>query len=433
MKATNIFGTTVLFWILFVTSVKAESLFAAIGDYGVASADTGYVAGLVYGWNPDFIITMGDNRVELRKYDETVGQFYCDSLTQAGSGIFCSGGNSLTNAFFPSLGNHDYIDGAGLLEYLNYFTLPGTGVVTSGTSGSERYYDFIRGAVHFFVIDSQGALSSASDKTVQMTWLQAQLAASSAPWKIVFFHHSPYTSSSWNGSTTAMQWPFASWGADAVMSGHDHVYERIFADGIVYFVNGLGGQPIYDFGAPVSGSQVRYNAAHGALRVAASDTAITFEFINVSGSIIDTYTIEVEAPSAAFTYGCTYLNCNFTDTSTDGDGSVTGWAWDFGDGKSATTQHPAHAYVAAGTYTVRLTVTDNDGATDSSSQSVTVSAAIDDAVPEIDNGGGGGGCTIRSGAPLDFSWLLVIIGFGIGSIRQRLINDSADMVTADET
>lgn len=96
-----------------------------------------------------------------------------------------------------------------------------------------------------------------------------------------------------------MQWPLASWGADAVISGHDHTHERIFADGIVYFANGLGGRSIYDFNnTPVPGSQVRYNSDYGAMRADASDIAITFEFINVSGSAIDTYTIEAEAPTA---------------------------------------------------------------------------------------------------------------------------------------
>lgn len=418
-KAKNTFVTTVLLWVFVAPSAIAQSLFAAIGDYGDGSADENNVAGLVYGWNPDFIITMGDNRYGSTDFDETVGRFYCDSLTHAGSGIYCSGSNSPKNAFFPSLGNHDYNDGAGLDEYLNYFTLPGTGVDTSGTSGSERYYDFISGAVQFFVIDSQGAMISAPDRTTQMNWLQAQLAASSTPWQIVFFHHAPYSSALDHGSTTAMQWPFASWGADAVISGHDHTYERIFADGIVYFVNGLGGRSIYDFNTPVAGSQVRYNSEYGAMRVDASDNAITFEFISASGSVVDTYTIGTEAPTAAFSYSCTDLDCTFTDTSTDGDGSVTGWAWNFGDGNSATTQHPAHSYAAAGTYTVSLTVTDNDGATHSTGQSLTVSAASDDAVPQNDNGGGGG-CTIRSDASVDASWLLMIIGFGIGFIRSVL-------------
>ena len=154
---------------------------------------------------------MGDNRYGSRDTDETVGKFYCDSLTDAGSSIYCSSGNSLANAFFPSLGNHDYTDGAGLDEYLDYFSLPGAGIDTSGTSGSERYYDFIKGPVHFFVLDSQGALSSESDKMVQMTWLQAQLAASDASWQVNYFHHAPY-SSALHGSINAMRWPFAAWG-----------------------------------------------------------------------------------------------------------------------------------------------------------------------------------------------------------------------------
>jgi PKD repeat protein len=370
-KARNTFVSTLLLWFLIAPPAIAQLVFATIGDYGDGSADEGSVAGLVYGWTPDFIITLGDNRYGLDDFDETVGQFYCDYLTDAGSGIYCSGGNSLTNAFFPSLGNHDYTDGAGLDEHLNYFNLPGIGVDTSGTSGSERYYDFIKGPVHFFIIDSHGTLNSTSDKTTQMNWLQAQLAASSAPWQVVYFHHAPYSSAT-HGSNTAMQWSFASWGADAVISGHDHTYERIFADGIVYFVNGLGGHGIYSFNTPVSGSQVRYKGDYGAMRVDASDTEITFQFINLSGSIIDTYTIEAGAPKAAFTYSCTDLDCDFTDTSTDGDGTVTGWAWDFGDGNNDATQHPSHRYAATGTYTVGLTVTDNNGATNRTSQSVTV-------------------------------------------------------------
>jgi PKD repeat protein len=51
----------------------------------------------------------------------------------------------------------------------------------------------------------------------------------------------------------------------------------------------------------------------------------------------------------------------FTDLSTDADGTVTGWDWDFGDGGTSTDQNPTHKYTAVGIYTVALTVTDNDG------------------------------------------------------------------------
>ena len=81
-----------------------------------------------------------------------------------------------------------------------------------------------------------------------------------------------------------------------------------------------------------------------------------------------------QPPVAAFTPSCTYLVCSFTDASSDPDGSVAGWRWTFGDGGTATTQSPSHTYGAAGTYTVQLTVTDDKGATGTTSKSVTVTA-----------------------------------------------------------
>jgi PKD repeat protein len=77
-------------------------------------------------------------------------------------------------------------------------------------------------------------------------------------------------------------------------------------------------------------------------------------------------------PTADFTYSTTDLSADFADTSTDGDGTITGWSWDFGDGNTSTAQNPNHTYASAGTYDVSFTVTDDDGATDSASQSVSV-------------------------------------------------------------
>jgi len=265
--------------------------FAIIGDFGTGLMEhEGYVASMVSSWGPDFIITTGDNRYGAIVYDVAIGQFYCDFLSGVGSGSYCTGDDRVSNAFFPCLGNHDYTDGYGVNSYLDYFTLPGSGIDSSNTSGSERYYDFIKGPVHFFVIDSQRALISTSDKTSQMKWLQAQLAASTAPWQVVYFHHPPYSSAT-HGSNPTVQWPFASWGADVVVSGHDHTYERISANRITYFVNGLGGRSIYTFNDPVPGSQVRYNGDYGAMLVEADKTSIRFKFINLSGSVVDAYTI----------------------------------------------------------------------------------------------------------------------------------------------
>lgn len=81
-----------------------------------------------------------------------------------------------------------------------------------------------------------------------------------------------------------------------------------------------------------------------------------------------------QPPTADFTYTTNVLTVNFTDQSSDSDGSITNWSWNFGDGATSTTQNPSHTYAADGTYTVTLTVTDNDGATDSVSKDVTVSS-----------------------------------------------------------
>jgi PKD repeat protein len=79
-------------------------------------------------------------------------------------------------------------------------------------------------------------------------------------------------------------------------------------------------------------------------------------------------------PTAAFTSSCAGLACSFTGLGSDGDGAVVGFQWDFGDGAIAATQNATHAYASAGTYAVALTVTDDDGATGTISQSVTVTA-----------------------------------------------------------
>lgn len=77
-------------------------------------------------------------------------------------------------------------------------------------------------------------------------------------------------------------------------------------------------------------------------------------------------------PTADFSHSCNGNNCNFTDASTDSDGTVTGWAWEFGDGSTSTVKSPSHAYTAQGSYTVKLTATDNKGGQGSVTKTITV-------------------------------------------------------------
>jgi Ca2+-binding RTX toxin-like protein len=271
--------------------------FAAIGDYGDDNAFELAVSNLVKGLDPDLIVTTGDNSYGSNPIDNNIGQYYSDYI---GGYTGSFGAGSPVNRFFPSLGNHDYRDGGGLQAYLDYFTLPGAGV---STSGNERYYDFVEGPVHFFAVDSDSReVDGNSGTSIQAQWLQTALASSEAPWKVVYLHHSPYSSGDSHGSNTTLQWNFEDWGATAVLSGHDHIYERILRndDGdnfdIPYLITGLGGRSgINGFvPTPVEGSAAQYNGAHGALIVDATATKISFAFHSVqnNGTQVDSYAIE---------------------------------------------------------------------------------------------------------------------------------------------
>ena len=256
---------------------------AVIGDYGLGGQEEADVATLVKSWDPELIITTGDNNYPdgaASTIDQNVGQFYHEFIFPYLGGY---GEGSDVNRFFPSLGNHDWYT-PGAQPYLDYFTLP----------GNERYYDFNWGPVHFYALDSDADEPDGNDSSsVQAQWLQNQLTGSTAAWDIVYFHHPPY-SSGIRGDKIWMQWPFKEWGADLVLSGHDHTYERILRDGLVYVVNGLGGSTIYPFVIPVEGSQVRYNDDFGAMLVEASAQQLSFQFINRANQVIDSY--QLSAP-----------------------------------------------------------------------------------------------------------------------------------------
>jgi len=104
------------------------------------------------------------------------------------------------------------------------------------------------------------------------------------------------------------------------------------------------------------------------------------------------------APNADFSYSpsspTTVDEVQFTDSSTDSDGSIQTWAWDIdGDGTiEYNTQNPVHNYSSSGDYNVELTVTDNEGATDTVVKTVSVSTtSSDDGSSGGGSSGGGGG------------------------------------------
>lgn len=107
-------------------------------------------------------------------------------------------------------------------------------------------------------------------------------------------------------------------------------------------------------------------------------------------------------PVASFTSSVNGLAVAFRDTSTDSDGNIASWRWDFGDGTSATDANPDKTYAKAGTYTVKLTVTDDDGATASSSAQV-VTTCQTNCGSELGNGVPVAGLTAARGQSLNYS------------------------------
>ena len=134
--------------------------------------------------------------------------------------------------FYAVLGNHDVRRGREAeIRYPNF------------NMNGKAYYSFVKGdgLIEFFGLDSNLMTSQ------QISWLDGALAASRATWKVAFFHHPIYSSGITHGSDTklrALLEPlFVKNGVGAVLSGHDHTYERIKSQqGVQYFVAGAGGQ-----------------------------------------------------------------------------------------------------------------------------------------------------------------------------------------------
>jgi serine protease len=182
----------------------------------------------------------------------------------------------------------------------------------------------------------------------------------------------------------------------------------------------IGGQLTYTLSVPAGASNLRFNTSGGTgdadLYVKFGSMPTLSDFDCVSGSPTTTESCTLPSatagtwyvlvyayskisgvsltgnydgvagntpPTANFSFSTSGLTANFTDGSSDSDGSIASRSWNFGDGSTSTATNPSHTYASGGTYTVQLSVTDNGGATSSTSKQVTVSS-----------GGGGGTPTI---------------------------------------
>lgn len=270
--------------LLKTTMLSDVKIVAIIGDFGNTKSVEREVSKLIKSWNPESVITVGDNNYidnSMSGYDLSVGQFFHEFIFPY-RGKF--GPGSEANRFFPALGNHDWDSDEGS-EYLEFFTLP----------GNERYYDFLIGQAHFFVLNSnKSEPDGVIENSIQYNWLKNGIKKSPSKYQIVISHHSPYSSGKTNGSTEYMRWPFKELGAEAVLSGDEHVYERLKVDGITYFVNGAGGwvNGVREFSGPaLPESIVRYDKSGGAMILLIGNEGVQFSFVNTGGEIIDTFNL----------------------------------------------------------------------------------------------------------------------------------------------
>lgn len=204
------------------------------GDAGFGSSSQFAVrdvyAALTAGTPADAMLMLGDNA------------YYIGTDAEYQVGVFDVYGSQMRSTFcWSTLGNHDAVlvdtpNQSG--PYYDIFSLPKAGEAGGLPSGTEAYYSFDRGHVHFVCLDSMD-----SDRTAtgaMMTWLSADLASTTAHWIIAFFHHPPYTFGSHHSDDPAdsggrmddmrtIALPILeAGGVDLVLAGHSHDYERSF-------------------------------------------------------------------------------------------------------------------------------------------------------------------------------------------------------------
>ncbi len=250
---------------------RHDPVITAAGDIAAPdpSEATTATARLVASIDPRVALALGDNQYPageyrdfLSGYDPTWGRF--KAITR------------------PVLGNHEYDRDSDAAGYFRYF----------GNRAPKNYYSFDVGKWHLVALDSNCTIACCGAGSRQYEWLRHDLATSSADCTLAYWHH-PRWSSGEAGGTSQVA-PFirllAHGGADVVLTGHGHHYERfrpqtpdgeVRRNGIVEFVVGTGGKSLSPFEDVEDNSVVRNASSYGVLQLTLHPHSYEFVFKSV--------------------------------------------------------------------------------------------------------------------------------------------------------
>ncbi len=256
------------------------------GDFGGGPGATN-IAARINATNVDFAITVGDNIYDNGQpgdYDAYWFQPYAPTMRRS--------------ATFPALGNHDnHVENRRWMA-TNFF-LPTNGPISS----KELIYSYDFGNAHFAVIDSDAFdLNVTAIENETKLWLSNDLASTPMPWKIVVFHHPPYTSQGSHADNEAMKADISpileKYGVQLVLQGHNHFFERINpVNGVNYITSGGGGRSLYgsisvrkNYSATLMYNQYSYSVLE------IRDRELALRGYNQSGALFDQFRLSLGHP-----------------------------------------------------------------------------------------------------------------------------------------
>ena len=168
---------------------------------------------------------------------------------------------------WPTMGNHEGYTSRGAFgdgPYYDAFVLPAAAEAGGQASGTEAYYSFDIGEVHFICLDSHDL-----DRTptgAMALWLKADLEASDADWIIAFWHHPPYSKGSHDSDTEGQLIQMRAYimpileagGGDLVLAGHSHTYERSMLIDGAHATPTTADGVVFDDGDVLTGTMLSY-------------------------------------------------------------------------------------------------------------------------------------------------------------------------------